>query len=123
MKAVASKEVFDLSLKLNQVSIEMLNDCLKEAGISSKKKREEICSRFLFSAGSFQDSMWIESKRKKYRPVTAFKQHTGIDVPAKQILVPTADDLPLHEVAHFEVGAFFKHGEKAPVQTGEIYDD
>jgi len=122
VKVVQKRITVDLQLKFNQVLLEILNDPLREAGIR-KKKRQEVCSSFMFGYGSFYDSMWIKTGKKQYKAALSFLTRTGQTGGAFELLLPDESELPWHEVAHFEVDAFFKNGEKAEVETVELWGE
>jgi hypothetical protein len=113
-----------LAQKFNTIALELMNEVLKEHGVSNKATREKICGSILFRVGDFIDSCWIEHDHLQYRPGLAFRDHQGLDIPAERLLLPHPEDaIPIHEVAHLEAGAFFgqRKEDASDIKTGPIY--
>lgn len=52
----------------------MLDQALRESGISLKRKRRQICDRFLRAHGTLHDQCWLRNEGKTVYPMLGFAE-------------------------------------------------
>lgn len=57
------------------LEVEMLNDCLRESGISDKDVRQKVVTQFLLDRGVFLDQKWFVVNGQRAHPGISFTTH------------------------------------------------
>jgi hypothetical protein len=64
----------DLAFAYQLVLVSILDQALRDSGISPKRKRRQICRRFLRDHGTLHDQCWLRSGGKTVYPVLGFAE-------------------------------------------------
>jgi hypothetical protein len=64
----------DLASAYQVALVSMLDQALRESGISPKRKRRQICERFMHAHGALHDQCWLHSGNKTVYPLLGFTE-------------------------------------------------
>jgi hypothetical protein len=74
-RLVGAEEAFeDLASAYQVVLVSMLDQALRESGISPKRKRRQVCERFMHAHGTLHDQCWLRTGGKTVYPLLAFAE-------------------------------------------------
>lgn len=73
-RLVGSAAYEDLASAYQFTLASILDQALRESGISPKRKRRQICERFLHSHGTLHDQCWLLSGGKTVYPFLGFAE-------------------------------------------------
>lgn len=121
------------------VLADILEASLRENGIKSKSRRQEIVESFMFDLGEFHDIGWmrrVEWDHDLYPmppnwdgrlyPILCFAQ-TFLDLDTQiddlKVLYAPSVGYAYHESAHGAVDAYFDGDPEANVEVGSCFDD
>ncbi|HZV04435.1 MAG TPA: hypothetical protein VE999_05030 [Gemmataceae bacterium] len=71
---VGSDAYEDLASAYQLALVSMLDQALRESGISPKRKRRQICERFMRSHGVLHDQCWLRSRDQTVYPLLGFSE-------------------------------------------------
>jgi hypothetical protein len=73
---IVGSECFEYLASAYQiVLVSMLEEALRECGIKPKRKRRQICQRFLYRHSLLHDQCWLRSDGRVAYPVLGFAEH------------------------------------------------
>lgn len=73
-KLVGSDAYEDLASAYQFTLVSMLDQALRDSGISPKRKRRQICERFLRTHGTLHDQCWLRSGGMTVYPLLGFSE-------------------------------------------------
>jgi len=114
------------------IQIDVLNNVLKEHGISDVAIRREICDDFLFQMGEFHDQCWFEAEEERVYPLlcfsTEFLSQSSSEKQLGNVYVPS-EMFAFHEYADGNITWYFDDNQenadeiKRGIAEGFAYED
>ena len=106
----------------------MLDQVLRESGVSPKRKRRQICERFLRSHGTLHDQCWLRSAGQTVYPFLGFSEvFQNIGMSAQQlgtILVDNDKSFSFEEYVWSVLRCCFEPDETdSPVEVGLVGEE
>src|SRR6478752_33898 len=72
---VGSDRFEDLASAYKTVLVSLLDDALRECGIKPKRKRRQVCQRFLYRHSLLHDQSWLRTGGSVVYPLLGFAEH------------------------------------------------
>jgi len=118
----------DLASAYQVVLVSMLDQALRESGITPKRKRRKICERFLYAHGAFHDQHWLRSGGKTVYPLLgfaeAFPDVGSSPQPWGRILVDKGKSFSFDEYVWSVLRCYFEPDETVPqVEAGLVGEE
>src|SRR3954469_13010858 len=72
---VGSDRFHDLASAYQTVLVALLDEALRECGIKPKRKRRQVCQRFLYRHSLLHDQSWLRTGGSVVYPFLGFAEH------------------------------------------------
>jgi hypothetical protein len=118
----------DLASAYQFVLASMLDQALRESGISPKRKRRQICDRFLRAHGMLHDQCWLRSGGQTVYPILGFAevfQNVGMNPLRLGTVVVSKDkSFSFQEYVWSVLRCYFEPDETVPpVEVGLVSEE
>src|SRR5262245_14159918 len=118
----------DLASAYQLALASMLDQALRESGITPKRKRRQICERFLHAHGTLHDQCWLRSGGKTVYPFLGFAEvFQNVGMSPQQLGAVIADkdkSFSFDESVWSVLRCYFEPDETVPpVEVGLVGDE
>ena len=118
----------DLASAYQVVLVSMLDQALRDSGITAKRKRRKICERFLAAHGTFHDQYWLRSGGQTVYPFLGFAEvFQNVGMSPQQLGTIVADREKLFSFAEYAwsvLRCYFEPDETVPeVAVGVVGEE
>ncbi len=106
----------ELAAAYQCILINILNDVLKEQGITAQAKRRKICESLAFSLGNFNDQCGFRTNEKKVYPLLCFSEtFLNLDTEVGKLgkVFAPSDSFAFHEYATGDIACFFDENKES----------
>ena len=127
-RVVGDDSYEDLASAYQVVLVSMLDQALRDSGITPKAKRRKICERFLYAHGAFHDQYWLKSGGKTVYPFLGFAeifQNIGMSPEQLGKIIASKDkSFSFDEYVWSVMQCYFQPDKRAPsVDVGAIGEE
>ena len=125
---VGSDRYEDLASAYQTILVSLLDETLRECGIKPKRKRRQVCQRFLYRHSLFHDQSWLRTEGSVVYPLLGFAEHfqnVGMSPSALgKILVDRDRSYSFDEYSWSVLRCVFDPDEDdPPVEVGQVGDE
>ena len=109
----------EIAMMFQRVLVLEVDDALRAAGISDRRKRKKICEHFSFGLGNFFDQYWFNVDGKRFHPLLCYSEtflNIDTDVDKLGTVYAQSPSFAYHEYSRGAVDQHFAKKPDAPLE-------